>query len=205
MKKFTLLSIIGCFVAALAFTSCNTESSGSSYEPLTQQEITQCFLLTQGSYNGKMIYPAVNKANVTDKYDTVQVAWNIRTDSTMTIYNFPAKAIAEQIQYNEGLKAALESQPNQDINCSILYYVKSPIQFIIGPSNLKYNVEYDGKVHDVEINFLWQLPSFGMYNSTIERPMQMQILAARMKVDGYETNYGITTSAMKQFYFYTEK
>ena len=205
MKKFTLFSVISCIVAALAFTSCNSDTS-DSYQGLTKEQIQACFLATQGTHTGNMVYAAENKANIKDQTDTIQVGWTINTDSTMTIYNFPAKAIAEQIKYNDDLKAALAEQPNRNISCSIYYCVASPIQFLIVPHNVTYeNVEYAGQSHKVEVVFYWNNYSFGQYVPTANKPMEMQIFAAKLLVDGNETSYGITTTAPARFYFYKEK
>ena len=106
MKKLTFIAFIGCIMAALSFTSCNSDSD-NSYQGLTEAEIQQCFLATRGLYNGKVVFLAENKANVNDKKDTLNVNWEITTDSTMTIYNFPVKALAEKITYNNELKEAV--------------------------------------------------------------------------------------------------
>ena len=204
MKKFTLIAILGCIMAAVSFTSCNSDSD-SSYKSLTPAEVQQCFLATQGYHNGKMIYAAENKANIKDKNDTVQVSWAITTDSTMTIYNFPSKAVAEAITGNDDLKQAIANHPNQTISCAIGYVYLTPIQFLIGPKNLTYTVEYGGSSHKVELVFFWNNYSFGQFAASSKNPMQMRILAAQMKVDGNVTSYGITTSNPVQFFFYTEK
>ena len=204
MKKFTLIAILGCIMAAVSFTSCNSDSD-SSYQSLTPAEVQQCFLATQGYHNGKMIYPSVNKANINDKNDTVQVSWAITTDSTMTIYNFPSKAVAEAISGNDELKNAIANHPSQAITCAIGYVYVTPIQFLIGPKNVTYNVEYGGSSHKVELLFYWNNYSFGQYVASAKYPMQMQIFAAQMKVDGNQTSYGITPSSPVQYFFYTEK
>ena len=202
MKKFTLIAILGCIMAAVSFTSCNSDSD-SSYQSLTPAEVQQCFLATQGYHNGKM-FPTYY-SNPTQKNDTVQVSWAITTDSTMTIYNFPSKAVAEAISGNDELKNAIANHPSQAITCAIGYVYATPIQFLIGPKNVTYNVEYGGSSHKVELLFYWNNYSFGQYVASSKYPMQMQIFAAQMKVDGNQTSYGITPSSPVQYFFYTEK
>lgn len=202
MKKFTLIAILGCIMAAVSFTSCNSDSD-SSYQSLTPAEVQQCFLATQGYHNGKM-FPTYY-SNPTQKNDTVQVSWAITTDSTMTIYNFPSKAVSEAISGNNELKNAIANHPSQTITCAIGYVYATPIQFLIGPKNVTYNVEYGGSSHKVELLFFWNSFSFGQYVASAKYPMQMQIFAAQMKVDGIETSYGITDKTPARFTFYTEK
>lgn len=204
MKKITFIAIVGCIMSAISLTSCNSDSE-SSYKPLTAAEIQQCFNATRGNYNGKMIYAALNKANVADKFDTISIAWSIINDSTMTIYDFPAKVLAEKITGNNDLKEALASQPDRTLKCAIAYVYATPIQFLVGPENLTYELNYGDKKHKVEIRFYWDGSSFGLYSSSSKKPMQMQILAAQLMIDGNETSYGITPRNPAQFFFYTEK
>ena len=199
MKKITFIAIVGCIMSAISLTSCNSDSE-SSYKDLTAAEIQQCFNATRGNHNGKMIYAALNKANVADKFDTISI-----NDSTMTIYDFPAKALAEKITGKDELKEALASQPDRTLKCAISYVNANPIQFLVGPSNLTYELNYGGQKHKAEIRFYWNTYSFGQYSSSSKHPMQMQIWAAQLMIDGNETSYGITIGNPAQFFFYTDK
>ena len=204
MKKLTFIAFIGCIMAALSFTSCNSDSD-NSYQGLTEAEIQQCFLATRGLYNGKVVFLAENKANVNDKMDTLNVNWEITTDSTMTISNFPVKALAEKITYNNELKEAVSKLSPRTLNCVIQYVYVTPLQFLIGPANLDYELEYGGTTHKVQFRFFWNNYSFGQYVSSAKHPMEMQIWAAALYVDGNQTSYGITPSSPVQFLFYNEK
>ena len=204
MKKLTFIAFIGCIMAALSFTSCNSDSD-NSYKGLTEAEIQQCFLATRGLYNGKVVFLAENKANVNDKMDTLNVNWEITTDSTMTISNFPVKALAEKITHNNELKEAVSKLSPRTLNCVIQYVYVTPLQFLIGPENLDYELEYGGTTHKVQFRFFWNNYSFGQYVSSAKHPMEMQIWAAALYVDGNQTSYGITPSSPVQFLFYNEK
>ena len=204
MKKLTFIAFIGCIMAALSFTSCNSDSD-NSYQGLTEAEVQQCFLATRGLYNGKVVFLAENKANVNDKMDTLNVNWEITTDSTMTISNFPVKALAEKITYNNELKEAVSKLSPRTLNCVIQYVSVTPLQFLIGPANLDYELEYGGTTHKVQFRFFWNNYSFGQYVSSAKHPMEMQIWAAALYVDGNQTSYGITPSSPVQFLFYNEK
>ena len=204
MKKLTFIAFIGCIMAALSFTSCNSDSD-NSYQGLTEAEVQQCFLATRGLYNGKVVFLAENKANVNDKMDTLNVNWEITTDSTMTISNFPVKALAEKITHNNELKEAVSKLSPRTLNCVIQYVYVTPLQFLIGPANLDYELEYGGTTHKVQFRFFWNNYSFGQYVSSAKHPMEMQIWAAALYVDGNQTSYGITPSSPVQFLFYNEK
>lgn len=66
MKKIKLFSIAAAFVAAFAFTSCNTgDDNNSYYQPLTQAEKQTCYLKTSGSRMSKLAY--VSDEHVTEK------------------------------------------------------------------------------------------------------------------------------------------
>ena len=56
MKKIKLFSIAAAFVAAFAFTSCNTGDDNNSYaKPLTKSEKDVCYLKTSGSRDRKSV------------------------------------------------------------------------------------------------------------------------------------------------------
>ena len=119
MKKIKLFSIVAAFVAAFAFTSCNTgDDNNSNYQPLTKSEKDVCYLKTHGSRMSKLTY--VSDENVTEKdgkkeyYDTLDVATDINgngKDTVMTVRNFPVKIFARYIPENaetKDLKEALK-------------------------------------------------------------------------------------------------
>ena len=104
MKKITLFSILAAFVAALSFTSCNTDSD-NSFTPLapeTQKSFQAAMSI--GSYNDMVIlFEKKNKANVNNQIDSVasSVRISMYNDSTMSISNFPVAALAEHISDKE--------------------------------------------------------------------------------------------------------
>ena len=76
MKKIKLFSIAAAFVAAFAFTSCNTgDDNNSYYQPLTQAEKQTCYFKTAGNRMSKLTY--LSDEHVTEKdgkkeyYDTL--------------------------------------------------------------------------------------------------------------------------------------
>ena len=115
------------------------------------------------------------------------------------------QALAEKITYNNELKEAVSKLSPRTLNCVIQYVYVTPLQFLIGPANLDYELEYGGKTHKVQFRFYWNEFSFGQYVSSAKHPMEMQIWAAALYVDGNQTSYGITPSSPVQFLFYNEK
>lgn len=102
MKKIKLFSIVAAFVAAFAFTSCNTgDDNNSYYQPLTQAEKQTCYFKTAGNRMKNLAY--MSDEHVTEKdgkkeyYDTLNVSTSIYgdgKDTVMTVRNFPVKILA---------------------------------------------------------------------------------------------------------------
>ena len=65
MKKIKLFSIVAAFVAAFAFTSCNT-GDDNSYSYLTkEQQLSYQKTMAMGSYNNmKLIFDQIGRAHV---------------------------------------------------------------------------------------------------------------------------------------------
>ena len=138
MKKITLFSILAAFVAALSFTSCNTDSD-NSFTPLapeTQKSFQAAMSI--GSYNDMVIlFEKKNKANVNNQIDSVasSVRISMYNDSTMSISNFPVAALAEHISDKE-LSAAIAKEAPRTITCKynvmpnstseVAYYIACP-------------------------------------------------------------------------------
>lgn len=104
MKKIKLFSIVAAFVAAFAFTSCNTGDDNNYTKPLTKSEKDLCYLKTAGVHNGKLAYMSdehVTEIKGTKEYiDTLDVATDIYgngKDTVMTVRNFPVKILARYI------------------------------------------------------------------------------------------------------------
>ena len=88
MKKITLFSILAAFVAALSFTSCNTDSD-NGYS-LLSKEAQKNFQMAMsvGSYNDMVVlFEKKNDANVKNQIDSVAstVGISMTGDSTMSI------------------------------------------------------------------------------------------------------------------------
>lgn len=193
MKKIKLFSIVAAFVAAFAFTSCNTgDDNNSNYQPLPKAEKDVCYLKTSGSRMSKLTY--VSDEHVTEKdgkkeyYDTLNVATSIQRegkDTVMTV-NFPVKIFARYIPENaetKDLKDALKKYELPVNFKSIVYYysVTPVIQFMLFPDAITVNLEYGGATHKVK---------FYCYSSGNSRYTFGQVTQTTSKVEAYLVVYG---------------
>lgn len=198
MKLFATMCV-ALLMSTLCLTSCNTDDG---YEPLTPEQIRTAFLTIQGTHVGKLIFvknpSASSSASTALQTDTVAVSWSIDTDSTMTIHNFPARALTEYISTNQpDLKAAIADQPNQDLECVIGIQMISPIGFLINPKTLTYNAYYNGMMHKVQFAFwLNSYSSVGIYN-TAQKSMEMQLLLGGIYEDDNLKSDYLTTEAVQ--------
>lgn len=193
MKKIKLFSIVAAFVAAFAFTSCNTgDDNNSNYQPLTQAEKDVCYLKTSGSRMSKLTY--LSDEHVTEKdgkkeyYDTLNVATSIQRegkDTVMTV-NFPVKIFARYIPENAETKDLKEALKKYELPVnfkSIVYYysVTPVIQFMLFPDAISVNLEYGGATHKVK---------FYCYSSGNSRYTFGQVTQTTSKVEAYLVVYG---------------
>lgn len=186
MKKLNFL-VAGFCMIAVSLTSC-LNSDNDSGSGLSNEEISFCLATVKGNYNGDLIYVAKNIKDVKDNTDTLKISWSITNDSTMTIYDFPAKLLADNIS-DEKLKAALEEEPDQDIACRIGFVNSQPVQYLINPKSPEYTLNHDGKDHKIQVAFyINNTTSFGSYNST-KKELYMQIVEGAIFMDGKQTAY----------------
>ena len=194
MKKIKLFSIVAAFVAAFAFTSCNTgDDNNSNYQPLTKAEKDLCYLKTAGVHNGKLAYMSdehVTEIKGTKEYiDTLDVATDIYgngKDTVMTVRNFPVKILARYIPETaetKDLKEALKKYVLPVNFKSIVYYysVTPVIQFMLFPDAISVNLEYGGATHKVK---------FYCYSSGNSRYTFGQVTQDKGKVEAYLVVYG---------------
>lgn len=192
MKKIKLFSIVAAFVAAFAFTSCNTGDDNSYNKPLTKSEKDVCYLKTAGSRMSKLAY--MSDEHVTEKdgkkeyYDTLGVTTDIYgngKDTVMTVHNFPVKIFARYIPENAEMKDLKEALKKYEMPVSfksvVYYYSVTPvIQFMLFPDAITVNLEYGGATHKVK---------FYCYSSGNSRYTFGQVTTTN-KVEAYLVVYG---------------
>lgn len=191
MKKIKLFSIVAAFVAAFAFTSCNT--GDGYYQPLTQAEKQTCYLKTSGSRMSQLAY--VSDEHVTEKdgkkeyHDTIDVSTSIHgdgKDTVMIVKNFPVKIFARYIPENVDTKDLKEALKKYEMPVSfksvVYYYTVTPfIQFMLFPDAITVNLEYGGATHKVK---------FYCYSSGNSRYTFGQVTQDKSKVEAYLVVYG---------------
>lgn len=197
MKKIKLFSIAAAFVAAFAFTSCNTgDDNNSYYQPLTQAEKQTCYFKTAGNRMSKLAY--MSDENVTEKdgkkeyYDTLDVATEIYgngKDTVMTVRNFPVKILARYIPENADTKDLKEVLKKYELPVnfkSIVYYysVTPVIQFMLFPDAISVNLEYGGATHKVKFY------CYSSGNSRYTFGQVTQDKSDKSKVEAYLVVYG---------------
>lgn len=193
MKKIKLFSIVAAFVAAFAFTSCNTgDDNNSNHKPLIKAEKDVCYLKTSGSRMSKLTY--VSDEHVTEKdgkkeyYDTLNVSTSIQRegkDTVMTV-NFPVKIFARYIPENAETKDLKEALKKYELPVnfkSIVYYysVTPVILFMLFPDAITVNLEYGGATHKVK---------FYCYSSGKSPYTFGQVTQTTSKVEAYLVVYG---------------
>ena len=188
MKTIRFISVVSCF-AAMCLTSCIDGDNDN--QALTPTEVTQCFNTVKGVHDGMLIYGAENIKDVSDKADTLDITWEVTTDSTMVIREFPTRLLANSVDSVKGksLKEALMAAPDQDINCYIGFIKRSPVQFLLNPITPTYNLEVDGGTHKIQVAFyVNNTYSFGNFDLS-SREFYIQLIEARIFMDEKETSY----------------
>ena len=195
MKTKQLVSIMFGCLTALCVSSClGDDTSESDSQTLTKAQIAQCFQTVAGNYTGKLYYEAASSDGYTTIVDSLDASWYIPTDSTLIITDLPAKALAEYVSYKP-LKTALAEAPNKMVNCKTWYLETSPVEFLVNPYTIEYDLEFDGKQHKVNVVFYANNTySFGVYDSG-EKSMVVKIIPALIYVDDKQTSY-LTSSQL---------
>lgn len=200
MKKIKLFSIVAAFVAAFAFTSCNTGDDNNYTKPLTKSEKDLCYLKTAGVHNGKLAYMSdehVTEIKGTKEYiDTLDVATDIYgngKDTVMTVNNFPVKIFARYIEGDDKkeLKEALKKCEMQvSFKSVVTYYTLTPVlQFFLTPEAITVNLEYGGATHKVKFYCYANqpYPYYSIYNAGLVDNTTSK-LEAYFALYGYEVD-----------------
>ena len=189
MKTKQLVSIMFGCLTALCVTSClGDDTTDNDSQTLTKAQIAQCFQTVAGNYTGYLYYEARSSDGYTTIVDSLEASWYIPTDSTLIFTDFPAKAVAENVSY-QPLKEALAEAPNKMVKCKTWYLETSPIEFLVNPYTIEYDLEFDGKQHKVHVVFYANNTySFGVYDSGAKN-MVVKIIPALIYVDENQTSY----------------
>jgi hypothetical protein len=189
MKRVNYLFAVCCLMAASVFSSClSSDDDNNTGNGLTKSQIDLCAATVRGDYQGQLIYYSPDTNNPEDITDTLNIVWRIPNDSTLYVPNFPTRLLANQITY-EPLKLALMEQPDVPLNCYIGFIYADPIEFLINPIVLDYDLHYANADHKVQVLFYYNsYDSFGRYDSS-SRQLKLQIIEGAIYVDGMQTTY----------------
>ncbi len=197
MKKIKLFSIVAAFVAAFAFTSCNTGDDNNYTKPLTKSEKDVCYLKTAGVHYGKLAYMSdehVTEIKGTKEYiDTLDVTTDIYgngKDTVMTVRNFPVKIFARYIPEKVDTKELKEALKKYEMPVSfksvVTYYTVTPVlQFLLSPETITVNLEYGGATH--KVNFYCYANAYYIYNTGLV-DSKTNKLEAYFALYGYEVD-----------------
>ncbi len=197
MKKIKLFSIVAAFIAAFAFTSCNTGDDNNYRKPLTKSEKDVCYLKTAGVHYGKLAYMSdehVTEIKGTKEYiDTLDVTTDIYgngKDTVMTVRNFPVKIFARYIPENVDTKELKEALKKYEMPVSfksvVTYYTVTPVlQFLLSPETITVNLEYGGATH--KVNFYCYANAYYIYNTGLV-DSKTNKLEAYFALYGYEVD-----------------
>lgn len=197
MKKIKLFSMVAAFVAAFAFTSCNTGDDNNYRKPLTKSEKDVCYLKTAGVHYGKLAYMSdehVTEIKGTKEYiDTLDVTTDIYgngKDTVMTVRNFPVKIFARYIPEIVDTKELKEALKKYEMPVSfksvVTYYTVTPVlQFLLSPETITVNLEYGGATH--KVNFYCYANAYYIYNTGLV-DSKTNKLEAYFALYGYEVD-----------------
>lgn len=198
MRLTKFIPVALCCVAALAFTSCNDDDDWGKLSP---EQTGQALTAMRGNYSGKLIYqrPKDSSKQAMADYstwvnDSIDSQWSVAADTTLTVPQFPVNIIANYVNGNDSLQAALAEATPADIVCGLDFYRLEPIIFNQNAKPLELNLNYGGSAHKVRIYFYtnngWSYSyySCGEYNQQTKRFI-MQLALGGIFVDGKDVNY----------------
>lgn len=184
MKYLKFITMAMCCVAAMVFTSCNSDDDGPS--ALSKQEFQQTFNMVKGSYEGKLYWPVVNDTTGQTKADSTSITWEVSRDSSLTIHNFPTKLLGNYVT-DSVVKKAIQEQKPTDITCQVVYTQVTPPTFILSPVTPQFSVTYGGASHKIAVPF-WAggYYSYGGYTAQSRR-CSFIITEAAVFIDGKDS------------------
>jgi hypothetical protein len=187
--KTFLMTALAFIVAGTTFTSC--DSDDDDYQQLTREQWLSCYSMVGGIHSNKVVIPQETLKDGTLRNDTVDVTWEMKSDSTITISNFPLSKLGGFLN-DANLKAAVQTAPNKDVICRYDFYSTNnsqyPVYWVIYPQEADVTLTYEdgtggASAHKLSFIFHWHPNySFGQYNSQ-SKQIEMQLIFAGISVD----------------------
>ena len=170
-----------CCVAAMGLTSCYYDSD-DEYHEITPEEIGQCLTAVKGNYTGKLLFEINNPKDRSDYLDTLDIAWSVTADTMFNVKEFPQAVFLDRIADPE-LKEAMEQAAPAPLKARLAFYQINPINFLVYPASVVYNIEYNGGTHKASLAFWINTSySYGIYDTT-NKTFQMQLMGAGLYLD----------------------
>lgn len=206
MKKTNFKHLMMLFVCLLGgmtfFASCISDDDDYSIDLATQQAYMQTM---SGSYMGKVrMYYVNNFKQQLVKYDSINTTWNVRRDSTLTLYDFPINKLDSAIYISpnsnnaevtelRALQSAISAIKTPS-NLKCYYYVPTKslvssqwMQFIVNPIYFKQTLTYNGKQHDVY--FVFRTGYYGGTFTTSSRQFEFNMYLQSISIDKEPKDY----------------
>ncbi len=208
MKKIRLFSVLAAFVAALSFTSCNTDSDSVTSLTVEQQNNYQA-AMALGSYSDmKLHYEHKNADDVKQTTDSVDTYCTVSMykDSTITMANFPVAALAEHINKTELAEAIAKESPRTiKIKYCVLPTSTTSVAYLAAcPEVQTLNLTYGGETHKVQLVFSYNAYySNGYCTLTGTKKLGLQFYLYQIWVDGKQTDYiknSVTSNSYVAFF-----
>ena len=166
MKKYfktswASLFVVGCL--AFSLTACLNENEDNT-KKITKEEVQQAYRTVAGTHTGKLVFPLSYPLTASTKTDSLDISWDVTSDSTLLIKQMPAKAFVPSVQDNDVKNLLMKAKP-QDLKCNIGFYSLMPVAFVMQPKILEYQVENNGKQSKIEVLFYFNVRgAAGVYN-----------------------------------------
>lgn len=195
MKRIKLLSIIAACAATLAFSSCNTDGSSSSYTAPTPTESASMFEQINGTHSAGYLLPASVNANSTatnvDKFEKDSLTTNCAitaSDSTLRV-NVEVSKFAKYIT-DSVISKEVAALPAQEMKIKLVPYSYSNLTFYTSVYPINYTNSQSKKT---EIQFVSGLSNYnyafiGTRNDTKKKEFVVYLSPIMVYVDNEKKN-----------------
>lgn len=189
MRKSLAGGIVTLCMICTTMASC---LSSNNENTITLEEaaarLAQAARQTVGSYSGQLYFAqSMNDTRV----DSVAVAWDVVTDTTMTVRQVPARVLAVGLT-DSIVRKAVEQAEAQTIEARLAFVNYDPISFYVMPKPLSMQVDYGGARHTLTYDFYSYATyggqglsgyTYGVYYPAIQA-MQVTMIVRSVAVDG---------------------
>ena len=196
-----IMAFVGFIAVAMCVTSC-LSNEDDSIDYATQKQYQQV-MAGAGTQTGKIRFYRQNgtRAYVGQqtlvKYDSIPARWDIGSDSTITIYNFPVYMLDSAIIVNKdatgteaekyrSLNQAIRALKNSSLgseNVEAIYAIpstgwvsESVIQFMFQPKTIERTINFNGGDH--KVYFVFNSYNVGAFSRSTRKAQASYTLSA---------------------------